>query len=141
MATSKVSQGLSFSTIVLAVISIFILVLVILFVSGGLKGTSQATDVYVPGELESARTACNAACNVVQSTARFPENFVNSDYCKRTFRFSTDAAGDPGHNCYEAAPSINVNCNGFQIQGISIDGKDSTANNDLLGCTESLATY
>ena len=113
MATTKNSQGLSFSTIVLAVISIFILVLIILFVSGGLKGTSQATDVYVPGEVESARTACVAACSVVQSTARTPQSFLSSDYCQRTFRIQ----GTP-KNCKDT--EIGVPCEGWQIQGYNV---------------------
>lgn len=90
---SKSSQGLSFSTIVLAVISIFILVLVILFVQGGLTGIRRPIQDISPTTISNARNVCTAFCNEAQATVRTLQDFQNSRYCTKTFLIDKGGGG------------------------------------------------
>ncbi len=80
---SKKSQGLSFSTIVLAVISIFILVLVILFVSRGFTGLNRPVEQFSQNDYSAAVNSCTVFCREAQATASTLPEFTQSRYCTR----------------------------------------------------------
>ncbi len=140
MATSKVSQGLSFSTIVLAVISIFILVLVILFVSRGLGPVGTSINVYSRTDLESAQVACRAYCDTAIATSDSFDAFKRSDYCQRSF--AVTVSGAPAANAKCQGPPVSVGCIGTISGGpVSIASTNPFATDDnggngiLNGCT------
>ncbi|MEM1782809.1 MAG: hypothetical protein QXR54_01975 [Nanopusillaceae archaeon] len=99
------NQGLPFSTIVLAVISVLILVLIVFFVTGSFPRLIGPIPRYAE-ETQKIRAQCSALLNDIHQRlllARYPrvydiENaFINSEYCSRTFRLE-----DKNVYCYSA---------------------------------------
>jgi len=86
------SQGLPFSTIVLAIISILILVLIVFFVTGGFGRIAGVTQRYTPTTLQEARTQCQKLLTDAQmmlTNSLNPEaDFPNTDYCKIKFNIT-----------------------------------------------------
>jgi len=86
------SQGLPFSTIVLAVISILILVLIVFFVTGGFGRIAGITQRYAPTSIQEARTQCQhllAEAQMRLSTSLNPQaDFPNTEYCKIRFNIT-----------------------------------------------------
>jgi len=86
------SQGLPFSTIVLAVISILILVLVVFFVTGGFSKLFPITQRYTVTSIEAARAECLKLLSQAQMTTQISENptetFKDTEYCKAKFNIT-----------------------------------------------------
>jgi len=83
------SQGLPFSTIVLAIISILILVLIVFFVTGGFGRIAGVTQRYAPSTLQEARAQCQhllAEARITLANSLNPTvDFPNTDYCRVKF--------------------------------------------------------
>jgi len=83
------SQGLPFSTIVLAIISILILVLIVFFVTGGFGRIAGVTQRYTPSDINTIRAQCQqllTEAHMRLSNSLNPAvDFPNTDYCKIKF--------------------------------------------------------
>ncbi|MFH7903193.1 MAG: hypothetical protein QXQ19_01855 [Candidatus Aenigmatarchaeota archaeon] len=99
------NQGLPFSTIVLAVISVLILVLIVFFVTGSFPRLVGPIPQYIE-ETRKIRTQCSIWLEDISqrlTMARYPrvfdiENaFINSEYCSRTFKLENKNV-----HCYSA---------------------------------------
>ncbi len=140
MFNHKKSQGLSFSTIVLAVISIFILVLVIIFVSKGFVGINRPVEQFTPTEVSAAQQACTVFCREAQATVRTEQDFKNSRYCTKTFLIDRSGSGvglvNPDGDVNDVA---NGNINDDRVQCTDIDTGTSLLWTDyLVPCTVQL---
>ncbi|RDD52292.1 hypothetical protein BA065_02505 [Nanoarchaeota archaeon NZ13-N] len=87
-------QGLPFSTIVLAIISVLILVLIVFFVTGGFSRIFPATTQYIVSDIQTARTKCQqllADAQLKLSASTNPNNdFKQTEYCKVQFNISNE---------------------------------------------------
>jgi len=85
-------QGLPFSTIVLAIISILILVLIVFFVTGGVSRLFPVSQRYMVTNVEAARGECQkllADAQMATMTSSEPaKTFKNSTYCKTKFNIN-----------------------------------------------------
>ncbi|RIB35459.1 MAG: hypothetical protein BXU00_01700 [Candidatus Nanoclepta minutus] len=86
-------QGLPFSTIVLAIISVLILVLIVFFVTGGFSRIFPATTQYIVTDIQTARTKCQqllADAQLRLSASTNPNSdFKQTEYCKVQFNISS----------------------------------------------------
>jgi len=114
------SQGLPFSTIVLAIISILILVLIVFFVTGGFGKIAGITQRYTPTTIQEARTQCRALLTEAQmriaNSLNPAADFPNTDYCKIKFNVT-------GYNdlltCYSDAIGIKADFTTTAQNGIT----------------------
>jgi len=85
-------QGLPFSTIVLAIISILILVLLVFFVTGGFSRIFPIAPRYAPTTVETARTECQKLLSDAQMATMASnepdKTFKNTAYCKTQFNIN-----------------------------------------------------
>ena len=65
-------QGLPINTIILIAVGLLILVLMIVFVTGGFKGLAPAT---TNNGLSTYQSECSTYCSEAQSTGQLPEQF------------------------------------------------------------------
>lgn len=120
---NKKAQGLSFNTIVLAIIALLILVIVILWATGalgGLFGRTKTIAEVTEADIAAAQSKCSKLCIQSQGISS-PDRWNTSSYC-RTAVTSIDYDEDGqigGYECLEGvqdctgAPNTFAPCNTF----------------------------
>jgi len=105
------NQGLPFSTIVLAIISILILVLIVFFVTGGVSRLFPTAQRYMVTNVETARSECQKLLTDAQMATQTSDDpdgtFRNSNYCKTQFNINGTS-----YKCFD--PKIGVIAN-FEV--------------------------
>ncbi len=92
-AATKKTQGLSFNTIVLAVIALLVLIVIILFVTGGAARFSQSFRSAETTDIEDARNQCRLLCSRVKLNAQSAADLQSSEYCQKAFAIDVDKDG------------------------------------------------
>jgi hypothetical protein len=127
----KKAQGISINFIVIAAIAALVLVIVIAFTTGGL-GTSLK-QIFRSGQSDTQAiiTTCDTHCNQAKLISS-PNQWTNTDYCKKTFDVDFDGDGDinveadsneKALHCW--SPGLDVRCsqtlNGYTLD-VDVEG-------------------
>ena len=91
-------QGLPINTIILIAVGLLILVLMIVFVTGGFKGLAPATS---NNGLSTYQSECTSYCSEAQSTGQPPQQFCYNPpvVVTGTYYVCTNASLGPAASC------------------------------------------
>lgn len=109
------NQGLPFSTIVLAIISVLVLVIIVLFFTGAFSRIGPSVTKTAPDTVTQAQAACQEYWSAAeQSTST--EMFLSSQYCTAAFNISGQL-----ESCYDLGVGETITIDGVPCYGISAD--------------------
>ncbi|MEM1684913.1 MAG: hypothetical protein QXD60_04070 [Nanopusillaceae archaeon] len=126
------NQGLPFSTIILALVSVLVLVLIVFFVTGSFPRLTGQIGRY-GDELSSIRAQCSVLLNDIQqrlmlarysSTSAIQQAFRSSEYCSRTFRIENQNL-----YCYSSAIGVHTRFTVYTDAGTPV-----VCNSNTSGC-------
>jgi hypothetical protein len=103
----KRAQGLSLEVIVIAVITILVLTVVVLFATGAwsrlISSEKKLEETATPEDLFNFKLSCQNACFQAKQLARNSNEWLTSDYCKKTLKVNKTT-----YYCW--SPDIDVKC-------------------------------
>lgn len=90
MINSKKGQSLSVNTIIITILGIFVLIILVLALTGNMSGFTDTINGIFAGaaiDTQKAKIECNGLCN---NFAESGAAKLKTDYCNKVFKIDTD---------------------------------------------------